>query len=200
MTLKIYHVPGTRSVRVIWLCEELGIPLEIEEVSFAAEFRLSPEWLAKNPVGKVPVLEDGDLSMFESGAMVQYILDRYGEGRLQPTIGTPEHALYLQWSWFAEATMARPLGEIVNHRRNFDPELPDVVAEMQGRARMCVSAINDAVKDQKFILGDEFSAADVMLGYSLMLCDRLAPYDGYPDARRYWEEIKSRPGAIRAMS
>ena len=65
--LKIYHVPGTRSTRIIWLCEELGLPLQIETVSFSPDFRLSEEWLKKNPVGKVPVLEDGDLMMFESG-------------------------------------------------------------------------------------------------------------------------------------
>ena len=69
--------------------------------------------------------------------MVQYLLDRYGEGRFQPEAGTPDHALYLQWSWFAESTFARPLGEIVNHRRNFNPEIPEVVAEMKKRALQC---------------------------------------------------------------
>ena len=91
--LKLFHVPKTRSTRIIWLCKELGVPLDIQTVSFSPEFRMSPEWLTKNPVGKVPVLEDGELSMFESGAMVQYILDRYGNGRLQPMVGTPDHAL-----------------------------------------------------------------------------------------------------------
>ena len=82
--LKIYHASMTRSLRVIWLCEELGLPIEVEPISFHPDFRFSEEWLARNPVGKVPVLEDGDFSMFESGAMVQYVLDRYGDGRLQP--------------------------------------------------------------------------------------------------------------------
>ena len=84
---------------------------------------------------------DGDLTMFESGAMVQYILDRYGNGALQPQPGTPEHALYLQWSWFAEATFARPLGEIVNHRRVFsEPDQnPAAIAEMQRKAPSVVA-------------------------------------------------------------
>ena len=77
--LKIYHAPMTRSLRVIWLCEELGLPIEVEPISFNPGFRFSEKWLARNPVGKVPVLEDGDFSMFESGAMLQYILDRYGD-------------------------------------------------------------------------------------------------------------------------
>ena len=196
--LKIYHAPMTRSCRVIWVCEELALPYEIEEISFDADFRMSPEWLAKNPVGKVPVMEDGDLVMFESGAMVQYILDHYGEGRLEPERGSNEYALYQQWSWFAEATFARPLGEIVNHRRNFDPHLPGAIEEMQGRARLCVSALNEELADKDFLVG-EFTSADIMMGYSLMLCERLAPWEGEPSVSRYWNDLKSRPAAIKAL-
>jgi len=196
--LKLFHVSGTRSTRIIWLCEELGVPLDIEAVSFSAEFRMSPEWLAKNPVGKIPVLEDGELSMFESGAMVQYILDRYGNGRLQPMAGTKEHALYMQWSWFAEATFARPLGEIINHRRNFDPEIPAVVEEMTSRALLCVKAVNDAVEGKEFLLG-EFTAADIMVGYSLMLCDRLIPKHSFDAANQYWARLSRMNGAAKAF-
>jgi glutathione S-transferase len=196
--LKLFHVPGTRSTRIIWLCEELGVPLEIETVSFSPEFRMSPEWLAKNPLGKVPVLEDGELSMFESGAMVQYILDRYGNGRFQPTAGTPEHALYMQWSWFGEATFARPLGEIVNHRRNFNPEIPEVVEEMTNRALLCIKAVSDAVEDREFLL-DEFTAADIMVGYCLMLCNRLIPKHSYDAANQYWARLSRMDGAVKAF-
>ena len=196
--LKLFHVPGTRSTRIIWLCEELGVPLDIEIVSFSSEFRMSTEWLTKNPVGKVPVLEDGELSMFESGAMVQYILDRYGNGRLQPLAGTPEHALYMQWSWFGEATFARPLGEIVNHRRNFDPEIPAVVEEMKSRALLCVKAVNNAVEGREFLLGG-FTAADIMVGYCLMLCDRLIPNYSYEATNQYWTRLCQMNGAVKAF-
>lgn len=159
---------------------------------------MSPEWLAKNPVGKVPVLEDDDIVMFESGAMVEYILDRYGEGRLAPQPGSPDyllrHALYLQWSWFGEATFSRPLGEIVNHRRNFDPPIPEVVQEMKGRVLLCVAAINDAVKDKTYLLG-EFSAADIMVGYCLALCERLIGPHEYESANGYWQTLSERPAA-----
>ena len=196
--LKLFHVPGTRSTRIIWLCEELGVPLDIETVSFSSEFRMSTEWLTKNPVGKVPVLEDGELSMFESGAMVQYILDRYGNGRLEPLAGTPEHALYMQWSWFGEATFARPLGEIVNHRRNFDPEIPAVVEEMKSRALLCVKAVNNAVEGREFLLGG-FTAADIMVGYCLMLCDRLIPNYSYEATNQYWTRLCQMNGAVKAF-
>ena len=106
--IKIYHVAGTRGLRAIWTCEELSIPYEVEVVNFDPEYRASPEWRSINPVGKVPAMSDGELVMFESGAMVQYLVDRYGNGKLQPEIGTADHALYLQWSWFAEQLSLGP--------------------------------------------------------------------------------------------
>ena len=165
--LKIYHFPGTRGFRVIWACEELSVPYEIEPVNFAAEYRASPEFRALNPVGKVPVMTEGDMTMFESCAMMQYVLDRYGDGRLQPAPDDPATAHYLQWCWFAEATFARPLGEIVNHRREFKPELDAVVAEMKGRATACVDAIDGALRDRPYLLGDSVSAADLSICYTL---------------------------------
>ena len=194
--LKIYHVPGTRSVRVIWLCEELGEPYETISVDFSPAYRASPEWRSKNPVGKVPVLEDGDLSIFESGAMVQYILDRYGSGRLQPAAGTPAHAEYLQWSWFAEATFARPLGEIVNHRRAFQEaeQSAAAIAEMQNRAGLCLEAVDSAVANRDYLLGAEFSAADIMMGYTLLLADALLDEPMPPGASAYYGRLTERPG------
>ena len=197
--IRIYHVPVTRSHRVIWLAEELGLEYEARKISFRPEFRMSDEWLTKNPVGKVPAMDDGELTLFESGAMVQYLLDRYGEGRLQPEPGTPAHAIYLQWSWFAEATFARPLGEIVNHRRNFSPEHPEIIEEMQSRALLCVAALDRAVRDREFLCG-EFSAADIMMGYSLKLCERLAPHSGYGALEAYWQRLQARPACQRAFA
>jgi glutathione S-transferase len=89
MTITMYHgPPGTRGVRPLWALEELGVPYSVVPVDFSAEYRSTPEWRQMNPVGKVPAMTDGDLTMFESVAMMQYILDRYGGGRLQPVPGT----------------------------------------------------------------------------------------------------------------
>lgn len=193
--ISIYHAPITRSIRVIWTCEELGLDYEVVPVDFSAEYRATPEWRALNPVGKVPVMTDGDLTMFESGAMVQYLLDRYGNHRLQPTPGTPEHAIYLQWCWFGESTFARPLGEIVNHRREFPGnESEAAIVEMQNRAWLCVEAIDAVVGKQDYLLGDGFSAADIMNGYSLMLTEMLVPRDLPAAVAAYWTRLSSRPG------
>jgi glutathione S-transferase len=92
--------------------------------------------------------------------MIQYILARYGKGRLQPTVGAPTYAHFLQWLWFSESTFQRPLGEITNHRREFNPELPDVVAEMKARATACVEALDRELSGRPYLLGEEMTAAD----------------------------------------
>lgn len=176
--LKLYHAPGTRGFRVIWVCEELSVPYEIAPVDFSAEYRATAEWRALNPVGKVPVMTDGDMTMYESCAMVQYVLDRYGDGRLQPARDDPDYAHFLQWLWFAESTFARPLGEIVNHRRAFEPEREDIVSEMQGRATACVGALDAALAGRPYLLGETMSAADlivvhVLRGYRRMVSESL---------------------------
>jgi glutathione S-transferase len=201
--IRIYHAAGTRSIRIIWLCEELGLPYEKVAVDFSPAYRATPEWRALNPVGKVPVLVDDDVTMFESGAMVEHLLDRYGDGRLRPPAGTAERAAYLQWTWFAEATFARPLGEIVNHRREFpgDDGIRAVVEEMEARAALCVQALDAALAGRQYLLGDEFTAADVMMGYSVLLARAL----GISEARlgqagAYFDTISRRPGYQAATS
>ncbi|MEQ8992767.1 MAG: glutathione S-transferase N-terminal domain-containing protein [Pseudomonadales bacterium] len=94
--IKIFHAPGTRSIRPIWLCYELGLDVEIITIDFSQSYRNAPEWRAISPAGKVPVLTDGALTMFESGAITSYILDRYGNSRLRPKRGTGESSLFHQ--------------------------------------------------------------------------------------------------------
>ena len=199
--LKIFHVRGTRSVRVIWLCEELQIPYEVEMISFDPAFRLGSEWLKMNPVGKVPAMVNDGQSMFESGAMVQYLLQREGQGRLEPVINSAEYSQYLQWFWFAEATFARPLGEIVNHKRAIPPGDQSEIAiqEMQARARLCWAAVGDAVGASGFLC-ETFTAADIMMGYTMLLCERLAPTDESANASAYWARLQERPAYTAAMA
>ena len=201
--MKIYHVQGTRSVRVICLCEELEIPYDVENIDFSATFRQSPEWRAKSPTGKVPAMDDQNFTMFESGAMLQYVLDRHGNGRLLPTPGTPESAMYLQWCWFAEATFARPLGDIAHHTV-MKPEaerIPAVVDDARVRALSCLDAVNDALGKTDYLVGDAFSAADIMMGYTLMLADRFSVLENHhPHARDYFERLCARHGYQVAAS
>jgi glutathione S-transferase len=199
--LKIYHVPGTRSIRVIWLCEELAAPYEIVRIEFTPEYRASPEWRRLNPVGKVPVIALDGYSMFESGAILQHILDRNRPTTLEPERGTREHALYLQWSWFAEATFARPVGEIVNHRRTFPGREVDYVLEdMRSRATQCVVAVDGALADRPYLVGDTFTAADVMMGYTLHIYRRLVTESLPANVERYWSRLNARPAFQATMA
>ncbi len=191
--LKIYHSPGTRGFRVIWVCEELSAPYEIVPVNFAAEYRATPEWRALNPVGKVPVMVDGETTMFESCAMMQYVLDRYGDGRLQPAKDDPTYAHFLQWCWFAEATLARPLGEIVNHRREFKPELDAVVAEMKSRATSCIAALDAAVAGRSYLLGETMSAADLSICYAMRGYRRMVTETLPPTLQAYFDRVTALP-------
>jgi glutathione S-transferase len=201
--IRIYHAPGTRSIRVIWLCEELAIPYEIVTVDFSAAYRASPEWRRLNPVGKVPAMSDDDFTMFESGAMVEYLLERYGKGRLRPVPGTRDSALYLQWSWFAEATFARPLGDIAQHTV-VKPEaqrIPAVVEDARGRALTCMDALEAAVPGGRYLIDGAFTAADIMMGYTLILARRfkvLTP-STYTNVNAYMTRLEQHPGFITAQ-
>jgi glutathione S-transferase len=193
--LTIYHAAGTRSMRVIWLCHELDLPLTIETVPFTAEFRASDEWRAKSPSGKVPAMEDDGLVMFESGAMVDYILDRYGEGRLRPLPGSHEDAIYRQWCWFAEATLARPIGDVAQHTHVRAPEdrIPAVAEDGRVRALTFMRVVNDRLSEGNYLLPSGFSAADIMMGYSLMLAERVGISDPSLDRLGvYFSMLKAR--------
>lgn len=199
--LKIYHAPGTRGFRTIWVCEELGHPYEVVPTSMSKAFRASPEWRSMVPTGKLPAMTDGDFLMYESCAMTQYILDRYGNGRLQPTPGTEAHARYLQWCWFAEATFSRPIGEVVNHRRNFGDDLNEaVMEEMKGRARLAAEALDGEMAGKEYLVQDEFSGADIMMGYTLLIFEKVLE-EALPgdDVNAYWTRLQAREGYQAAL-
>src|SRR5262249_41812120 len=108
----LYYAPRTRAVRIRWLLEELGLPYELRRVPFAAPQNVFTQ---ATPLGKFPVIEDGDVTIGESGAILEYVLERYGDGRLAPAIGSSLRGPFLQWVHFAESTAFPPLGTIVWH-------------------------------------------------------------------------------------
>ncbi len=201
--IRIYHAPRTRSVRVIWLCEELGIPYEVVTIDFSREFRASDEWRAMHPQGKVPVMEDGDITIFESCAMIQYLLDRYGDGRLQPEAGSEAAAHYQQWCWFAESSFARPLGDMIHHSR-LRPEherIPGVVEDARLRAEPCLAATDQHLVNRDYLVGDTFSGADIIMAWTLFLAKMLELFDeeSAPNAWRYLANLEARPAYQSAL-
>ena len=212
--ITLYHCPLTRSIRIYWLLEELGLPYKLERVAIAP-FRasklaslLTPESLqrgshAAHPLGKVPAIEDQNLKLFESGAILEYILERYGKGRLAPAPGTPDRGPYLQWVHFAEATALSPLGDIVSHTY-FLPEadrIPRILAEAQTRAAAVLAVIEQALVGSDYLLGSEFSGADIMMGYTMqsMKWSRVLS-DAYPNAGGYLARLEARPALQKVMT
>jgi glutathione S-transferase len=183
-------------VRPVWLCFELELAAEIVPVDFSPAYRNTPEWRAISPAGKLPALTDGDLTMFESGAMVDYILDRYGQGRLRPPAGTPERALCQQWCWFSEATLLRPIG-LAALRRD-PPEA--IVASAAAKADEALDVVDAALSGGAYMLGAGFSAADIMMGYALAFLDHLQRLDSRRNAVAYLQRLKTRPAFQRALS
>ena len=207
--LKLYHVPGTRSVRPLWLAYELDLEVEVEFIDFSTEYRATPEWRQISPAGKVPVLvddqasaEEGDqkveLTLMESGAMVSYVLDAYGHGRLRPSAGTRESALFHQWCWFAEATLTRPLGAHRIARAHKQP-VEVLVAESKEKVELALAAVEQTLAHSRYMVGDVFTAADIMMGYSIGLLEHLLQ-DGYPKLVDYLDRMRERPALQRALA
>jgi glutathione S-transferase len=197
--LKLYHSPGTRSWRIRWLLEELAIPYQLETVPFVLP---TTPFAQPSPFGKLPAIEDGDVVMFESGAILEYVLERYGGGRLAPAPGTPERAAFLQWVHFAEATAMPPLGEITRQTM-FKPEaerVQAVIDDARLRAAAALRVVEQALAGKEYLLGAKFSAADVMMGYTLVS----ARWHGvlgedFPNLSRYLGRLEARAAFQRAF-
>lgn len=193
--MQIFHVPGTRSVRPIWLCFELGLEVDVVAIDFSPAYRDSAEWRAISPAGKVPALIDGEVRMFESGAMMDYIIENYAEGRLMPRAGSVDSAQYRQWSWFAEATLIRPLGLYRVLRARKEP-VHELIDEAERKFHDSLAAVETQLNGRPYLLGQDFCAADIMMGYSVGLTERLLD-DRHPNLRAYLARLKNRPAYRR---
>ena len=201
--IKIYHARRARSARVIWLLEELGLPYGLESIEFKPETLKSPEYLKIHPLGQIPVIKDDGLTMFESGAIVEYLLERYGQGRLAPLPGTPERAEYLQWFHYGEASLARYVSDIVRQRFR-QAEGPESGAMLTGsRARFVatLAVVDRALSGREFICGPAFTAADIMIAYGIVIGKiiREVPAD-MGNVSAYIERLKQRPAYERAWA
>jgi glutathione S-transferase len=196
--IRLYHAPRTRSVRVRWLLEELGLPYELVPVTFKPPTRTFSQ---DTPFGKLPAIVDGDVTIGESGAIVEYILERYGKGRLAPAIGSPLRGEFLQWVHYAEGTAFPPLGIIVWHTlfRGDADQLPTVIAGARERAAAALDVVERALGGKTYLLGNDFSAADVMMGFTLAAARMLGVLDErFPNLGGYLARLEARPAFQRA--
>ena len=140
--LKLYLTPNTRAGRVAWLLEELEMEYELEILPFTKEGLKSPEHRARHALGRVPVIEDGNISIFESGAIIQYILDKYDNKGLKPNTDSDQYPYYLQWFHYCEGMVMPPMNTIVVHTLLLPPERRDETVLGQAQRLLSLSLIH----------------------------------------------------------
>jgi len=162
----------------------------------------SDEHRARHPLGRVPVLEDGEVSIFESGAIVEYVMARYGDGGLKPAVDSPEFPEYLQWFHYCEGMVMPPINTIMVHTLLLPPERRDATALGQAQRLLsrAVAPVDAALEGREYLIGD-FSAADVMLGHALFMSNRLGQVaDEMANIKAYIGRIEARPAFQKAIN
>lgn len=199
--MKLYHAPQSRSGRPRWMLEELGVPYEVERLSLQALDQKKPEYLKLNPNGAVPTLTDGDLVLWESGAIVQYLADKYPEKNLAPKVGTPERGKYYQWVHYAMSGLEPPAVTIFQHTVFLpeDQRVPQLVETAREQLAAAVKVVDDALAGRDYILGPTFTAADVMVGSTLVWCQMMGMVGtDRPNVQAYLGRLASREALQRA--
>lgn len=199
--LVIYHLGVSQSERVIWLCEELGLPYELVRYERDAKTRLAPaEYKALHPFGTAPVLDDGALRMGESGAIVEYLIHTYGEGRLAVPPGASHYAEYLYWWHFANASLvpAALMDGVVRRLGASDP----VSRSLGARIDIAYDMMEAHLGKADYFAGDQFTAADILMFFPLTTMRSFSGRDisTCPNIAAYLRRVGGRSAYRRAMA
>jgi glutathione S-transferase len=197
--LVVHHLNDSRSQRILWLLEELGAPYEIKFYQRDATTRLAPpELKAVHPLGKSPVITDGDETIAESGAIVDYILRRYGEGRLAPAPGSKDFETYNEWLHYAEGSAMLPLmlnmyvGRLGEAGAPLQPRIDSEIANHVGY-------VDRALEGREWLLGSELTGADVQMSFVGEVVRAFGRQDQYPNVKAWVERFQARPAYLRAL-
>jgi glutathione S-transferase len=212
--ITVHHLNNSRSQRVLWLLEELGLAYEVKRYERDASTMLAPAALrAVHPLGKSPVITDGDITVAESGAIVEYLVERYGQGRLMPLPGTPEKRRWTYWLHFAEGTAMTPLLMKLIFGRIQTTPMP-FFAKPIARAisqKVLSSFVDPNLKSQldfmeaelgtrPWFAGHDFSAADIQMSFPLEAAAQRAGLDASrPHLHAWLQRIHARPAYRRAL-
>jgi glutathione S-transferase len=192
--LKLYHCPETRSMRTLWLLHELNIPFELVEMPFELSATRSPDYLAVHPLGRVPCLTDEGFRLFESGAIAEYLCERFPESGLGRLQGDLERYEWLQWIHYSE-TIAVHAAALVQQYHFISPEeRSSAVLGLEGRRlHKAIKVVDSHLAEHDYLLRSGFSVADISVGYSLHLAYRFITIARYPNVEHYYESLKTRP-------
>lgn len=200
MSLTLYHCAETRSMRTLWLLHELGIPFDLVTMPFDHKHLRTPEYLAIHPLGRIPTIVDGDLTLFESGAIAEYLCERYDDGRFGRGLGHPERYPWLKWIHFAE-TVIIPCQNLVQQYVFIPAEArSDTVIYLEiRRLGKCLDAMETILAGREYLLESGFSAADIGVGFSLYFSTVFVTLRGHPRLAAYYERITARPAFRRSV-
>lgn len=200
--LTIHHLGRSQSERIIWLCEELGLAYALKRYERDPVTILAPpEFKALHPMGAAPVITDGDVVLAESGAIVEYIIAKHGGGRLAPGPDHPDFAPYLYWFHFANGTLQPTMGRtMVLRRLELAPDNATLLA-MQGRLDRALGLVEARLGEADHLAGREFTAADIMVAFSLTTMRLFLPLDlaSYPNILAYLRRIGAHDAYQKAM-
>lgn len=200
--LRLHFAPNSRAGRIVWLLGELGLPYEINKMAFHPKDLKSDEHRARHPLGRIPVLEDGDVSIYESGAIVDYVLERHKNDGLKPAVDDPRFPEYLQWFHYCEGMIMPPINTIVVQTILLPPERRDetVLGQAQRLLAKALQPVEEALEGRDYLIGD-FSGADIMLGHACFMSNRVGCVsDEMTNMKGYVERIAARPAFDKAIN
>ncbi len=200
--LTVHHLGISQSERIHWLCEELGVPYEFRKYDRDPVTRLAPaEYKALHPFGTAPVITDGDLVLGESGAIMEYIIGRYGDSRLTVRPDQANYADYLFWYHFANGSLmpSRMVGIILGILGAADT---DITRALKARGDKAFAMVENRLGQAPYFAGDTFTAADIIMLFPLTTMRLFVPRDisGMPNLLGYLKRIGERPAYRRAMA
>jgi glutathione S-transferase len=201
--ITVHHLGVSQSERIVWLFEELEIPYELKRYQRDPASGLAPaEYKSLHPMGIAPVITDGPLVLGESGAIIEYVITKYGNGRLAVSADEPNFADYLFWFHFANGTMmpSQMTGFIASLAGA--PEGHVVLESLKARADLAFALVEKRLAETPYLAGNEFTAADIIMGFPLMTMRAFVPrdLDAFPNLRNYLKRIGERPAYQRAMA
>jgi len=197
--ITVHHLNNSRSQRILWMLEELGLDYEIAHYQRDAVTSQAPDTLKEiHPLGKSPVLTDGDVKIAESGAIIEYLADTYGKGAWKPKAGTPEALSYLEWMHYSEGSAMLPLLLALYVGRlgdNGAPLMPRIMGEMDNH----FSYMNGALANQDWFAGDKLSACDLQMSFPLEAAQGTGLIANYPNLAAFLGRVQARPAYKKAL-
>jgi glutathione S-transferase len=202
--ITIHHLGVSQSDRIVWLMEELGLPYELKWYDRGADF-LAPEELREvHPAGTAPVITDGDLVLAESTAIVEYISQRYGDGKLSVSVSDPDYPHYLYWMQFNNNLQSVLFTKIAFQSAGGDAEADNMMMKTTLRREEGIyRALEERLGEADYLGGPAFSCADIMSAFnltSLTMLGARAIDDSLPNTKAYLERITTRPAYLKAMA